>query len=157
MTTPFKNVSSEIKDDFNFCQSQLRIQIEYAFGQLVHRWSMLRRPLSTNLSIKKVTALTHTLYKLHNFCIDQNEERVSDIIEMDKFIRILCGYMPLSVTHDGESIPDQLLSGGDHWDDCEHIRRRKARKHSRNRSILPRDDMVALVRERNLQRLRVMH
>ena len=37
MVTPFKAVSSGIKDAYNFYQSQLRINIECAFGVLVNR------------------------------------------------------------------------------------------------------------------------
>ena len=47
MVTPFRNVRKGPKDDFNFYQSQLRINIECAFGMLVHRWAILRRPLSS--------------------------------------------------------------------------------------------------------------
>ena len=35
--TPFPNVSSGCKGDYNFFQSQLRICVECAFGQLVRR------------------------------------------------------------------------------------------------------------------------
>ena len=47
MTTPFKAVSSGIKDAYNFYQYQLRINIECAFGVLVHRWGILRSLLPT--------------------------------------------------------------------------------------------------------------
>ena len=36
MTVPFKNVSMGPKDAFNFYHSQIRINIECAFGMLVH-------------------------------------------------------------------------------------------------------------------------
>jgi len=38
MVVPFPNVSSGEKDDFNFYHSQVRINIECAFGLLVNRW-----------------------------------------------------------------------------------------------------------------------
>jgi hypothetical protein len=59
------------KDDYNYYQSQLRMTIECAFGMLVHRWSILRKPMPTGMHLGKVTELTMALCKLHNFCIDE--------------------------------------------------------------------------------------
>ena len=73
MTTPFKAVSSGVKDAYNFYQSQLRINIECAFGVLVHRWGVLRSPLPMNISLKKTTSLVRALCCVHNWLIDQNE------------------------------------------------------------------------------------
>jgi DDE superfamily endonuclease len=53
--TPYKNVASGTKDDYNFYHSQLRIKIECAFGQLVSRWGILRRPLPCKMGIMKMT------------------------------------------------------------------------------------------------------
>ena len=55
-------------DAYNFYHSQVRITIERAFGIFVHRWGILRRPLS--VSILKVPPLIMCLMKLHNYCID---------------------------------------------------------------------------------------
>ena len=41
MCTPWRNVSSGPKDAMNFFHSQVRINIECAFGILVHRWGIL--------------------------------------------------------------------------------------------------------------------
>ena len=41
MVTPYPNVSSGGKDDYNFYHSQLRIRVECAFGMLVGRWGIL--------------------------------------------------------------------------------------------------------------------
>jgi hypothetical protein len=41
MATPFSSVSGGSKDAYNFYHSQLRINIECAFGRFVHRWSIL--------------------------------------------------------------------------------------------------------------------
>lgn len=65
MTTPFPNVSSGTKDDFNFYQSQLRINIECAFGILVNRWRILKSPLRS-MSVAKVTALVFCLCTLQS-------------------------------------------------------------------------------------------
>jgi hypothetical protein len=71
MVTPFKAANSGYRDDYNYYQSQLRISIECAFGMLVHRWAILRKPMPIGLSLSKVTAMTASLCKLHNFCINQ--------------------------------------------------------------------------------------
>ena len=52
MTTPFKSVSAGYKDAFDFYHSQIRINIECAFGMLVNRWAVLRTPIPINVSIK---------------------------------------------------------------------------------------------------------
>ena len=69
MVIPFRNVKTGAKDAYNFFQSQLRINIECAFGILVHRWGMLRKPIPMNISIQKTASQVLALCKLHNFCI----------------------------------------------------------------------------------------
>jgi DDE superfamily endonuclease len=63
--SPYKNVSGGSRDDYNFFHSQLRINIECAFGQLVQRWGLLRRALPSNFGIRKSTALVIALCRLH--------------------------------------------------------------------------------------------
>ena len=57
MATPFPNVAGnedmKSKDNYNFYHSQLRIQIECAFGMLVQRFGLLRMAMPKKLSIKK--------------------------------------------------------------------------------------------------------
>lgn len=74
MSVPFKNVSSGPKDAYNFYQSQVRITIECAFGMLVHRFGLLRKPMPVNFTIQKTCALVGCLCKLHNFCINEREQ-----------------------------------------------------------------------------------
>ena len=62
------------KDNYNFYHSQLGINVECAFGMLVQRWSILRRPLPAAMGIHKITALTFCLCKLHNFLLDDKEK-----------------------------------------------------------------------------------
>ena len=73
MCTPFRNVSSGPKDAFNFFQSQVRINIECAFGMLVHRWGILRKPIPMNITVQKTTHLVLALCKLHNYCLSGND------------------------------------------------------------------------------------
>ena len=71
MATPIKNASPGIEDDYNYYCSQLRIIIECAFGILVQRWGILRRPLLCKF--QRIPALVTALCRLHNFCIDHSE------------------------------------------------------------------------------------
>jgi hypothetical protein len=70
MATPYKGATGGTRDNYNFYQSQLRINIECAFGMFVHRWGMLRKPIPSNIGLKRTTALVMCLCRLHNFCID---------------------------------------------------------------------------------------
>ena len=70
MCTPWRNVSGGPKDAMNFFHSSLRIYIECAFGILVHRWGILRKPMPPNILVQKISSLVLALCKLHNFCID---------------------------------------------------------------------------------------
>ena len=76
MAVPYKGAQFGPKDAYNFYHSQLRINIECAFGMLVHRWGVLRKPIPVNISINKTTHLVRSLCILHNFCIDQKEPTV---------------------------------------------------------------------------------
>ena len=55
-------------DSFNFHQSQLRINIECAFGMLVRRFGVLWKPLEVRF--KRVPPLIACCMRVHNFCID---------------------------------------------------------------------------------------
>jgi hypothetical protein len=77
MVTPFPNVSSGSKDDFNFFQSQLCIRVECAFGMLVGCWGILRSAIPQNIYLTRTIALVQALAKLHNFCIAKQDEKHS--------------------------------------------------------------------------------
>ena len=70
IATPYPNVSGGYKDAYNFFHSQLRIRVECAFGMLVQRWSMLRTIMPLGITI----ALLSTLARLHNFCINSEDD-----------------------------------------------------------------------------------
>ncbi|KAL7549984.1 hypothetical protein ACHAWF_013242 [Thalassiosira exigua] len=74
MAVPFKGIRSGSEDAYNFYLSQLRITIERAFGVLVHRWAILRAPLT--IPIEKVAPMMESLIRLHNFCINEGEAEV---------------------------------------------------------------------------------
>ena len=67
---PGRNLG-DVKDNFNYYQSRLRIVVECAFGRLVKRWGCLWRPLQ--VAYWRVPALVTALMKLHNLC-DRNSE-----------------------------------------------------------------------------------
>ena len=149
------NLEYIAKDGFNFFQSQVRINIECAFGILVHRFGILRKPIPVNISVQKTTSLVLALCKLHNFCINQNDSNVSSAFESDvaNIVREGGIYRP-SMDKDGnatwsydfqESSKDRLssiLDGGDHHGDLsrEDHRKYRYRKH------LPRDAILRKVR-----------
>ena len=155
MATPFKGVSSGSKDNYNFFHSQLRINIECAFGMLVARWGILRSPLPNSIELKKVTSLVLALCKLHNYCIDCRMEGVPQPLAEDLLEIGSLGGVPIEFQSHGEGLnnensPEQLLHGGEHNDDTSQLYRkqyaRSALAHSQE-SRLPRDrlheDIVA--------------
>ena len=134
MVTPFPNVSSGSKDDFNFFHSQLRIPVECAFGMLFFWWGILRSDIPHNISIAKMIALVYALAKLHNFCIDEEEKddnvlgdyTVPDVMQNDEDYMMMQdqGYIPMNVNDTGERIPLSLVDGGHHLDDVTRSVRR---------------------------------
>jgi hypothetical protein len=114
--TPFKNVKGGSKDAFNFYHSQLRINIECAFGMFVGRWGILRKALPKTMGLKKITALTLCLCRLHNFCI------ASRISNNKKLLQPLPSDSLEIMAHGGVALefggaPAALLHGGEHNDD----------------------------------------
>ena len=69
--TPYNltQIISPDHDTYNFLLSQLRIRIEMAFGLLVNKWRVFKRPLS--VKIKNVGKIIHCCMRLHNYCISQ--------------------------------------------------------------------------------------
>ena len=63
--------SEASRDAFNFYLSQLRIRIEQAFGLLVTKWRVFKKPVE--LKLKGATKLIEAVFCLHNFCIDERQ------------------------------------------------------------------------------------
>lgn len=61
MVVSYKAVRGGHKDNYNYYHSQVGITIKCAFGVLVQRWGILRRPLFLKISMRKVTALAMAL------------------------------------------------------------------------------------------------
>lgn len=135
---------------------KLRIRVECAFGQLVHRWAILRAPMPMNTSIKKTVALVNALAKLHNFCINVQDEVRTDSSPED--IRNLMdsaeGFITLDeVEVEGidTQIPLQLMDGGNHFDDVPVAIRRRINRDNLS-SALPRTELLIKVVNSNMDR-----
>ena len=78
MLTPYPSRGlTKLKSDFNFYQSRCRITIERAFGVLVMRWGILRRPLSC--TIRHTVSLVRCCMRLHNLCINKRLDTPSPV------------------------------------------------------------------------------
>jgi hypothetical protein len=152
MVTPFKSVSTGPKDAYNFFQSQLRITIECAFGILVHRWGILRKPIPFGITIQKTTALVMCMCKLHNFCIDENDVQVPLPTAQDAAQIMAEGGVPME---GDDNRPDQLLDGGNHFDDISSYHLRQARNASaRHAERSPREILLQIIKDQDFQRPR---
>jgi hypothetical protein len=155
MATPYKSVKDGSKDAYNYFHSNCRINIECAFGMLVHRWGILCKPMSTMLPIAKVTALVRCLCRLHNFCID--ERLLGNAVAMPLVDKPLDSDLANITLAGGASIltgtdqfnPDELLHGGEHFDDVSRTVRVSRKKNS---ETLPRETMCLLIEEYDLRR-----
>ena len=138
MCVPWRNVKGGAKDAMNFLHSSLRICIECAFGILVHRWGILRKPMAVNLTVQKISSMVLALCKLHNFCIEKCSDAVDCPDDRDISNISLQGglFLPrmdnnknafwecdLNVATQHDRL-DGLLDGGAHMDDHTMSQRR---------------------------------
>jgi hypothetical protein len=72
-----KEKQNSSKDDFNFFLSQLRIRIKQAFGLLVTKWRVFKKPLEVRFW--RTTLLIEACFRLHTYCIDERELTVVNI------------------------------------------------------------------------------
>ncbi|KAL7475863.1 hypothetical protein ACHAW6_001761 [Cyclotella cf. meneghiniana] len=108
--------------------------MEYAFGILVHQWGVLRKQMSVNIKVQKISTLVLALCKVHNFCIDNSSEEVGRPSETDIVDSTMDGGLFLPrLDHssayfcqcDSENDRlDSLLDGGDHVDNHTRDQRR---------------------------------
>ena len=80
---PYSGVDKQdpSKDVFNFYLSQLCIRIEQAFGLLVSKWRIFKKPLEAKLF--RVGHIVQACAWLHNFCINNREDMVPVILNRD--------------------------------------------------------------------------
>ena len=148
MAVPFPGSGLDpSKDAYNFYLSQLRIVVECTFGIFVHRWGILRRPLSC--PIEKVPPLVMCLCRLHNFCSKRGEsEKIARSMGQDE-IRIRWRAQSSNsdaVSLDGHGRPTALLRGGHHFHDF------AGGRPAAEASMTPMDEMLARVERLNLKR-----
>lgn len=163
MATPYKAVKDGPKDAYNYFHSNVRINIECAFGMLVHRWGILCRPMSAMLPLSKVTSMVRCLCRLHNFCIDEmllrrcsGGEPNSPSEETDACVpsHLESDILDIDISNGASTTScratvDDLLHGGEHFDDIGRNVRVSRRKIT---GPLPREVMCALVEEQGLKR-----
>lgn len=156
MAIPFPgNRIEEDEDAYNFYLSQLRITIERAFGILIHRWGILRRPLGCH--VQSVPALIQCLCLLHNFCIDHGSmNSIRPSIDDQEAIQrkawrngrgLNRKVRRNAVVLDELDCPAPLLGGGHHWKDVEG-----GRKPERDGGDTPMRAMLRQVKEKCLLR-----
>ena len=144
MVTPCKNISSRSKDACDFYHSQVRICVECAFGMLVHRWAILQSPMPVNIPLRKVTALTYCLCKLHNYCTNENEQKHHEKTKIDAFYTSVNGSVSMETDADGNQLPKEIVNGGEHSDDF--LQKRIPIDN------IPRERLLQLVIEKDLKR-----
>jgi hypothetical protein len=73
--TPYYGVDKcePSKDVFNFCLSQIRLRIKQAFGWLVSKWRILKKPLEVKLF--HIGHIVQACTWLHNYCIHNKRVR----------------------------------------------------------------------------------
>ena len=150
MVTPYKSATGS-EDDFNFYQSQLRIQVECAFGKLVQRWGILRHLISCNIGLERISSLVMALCRLHNFCINLSHETVPSSLAQDEVQITINSHFELSVNPDNHVSQKHILHGGDHFDDIGQFQQRAIRRHEKdNEHVSPRNAQHKLVQDKGL-------
>jgi hypothetical protein len=133
MATPYSGTTGGTKDAYNFYHLQLQIRIECAFGILSKRWAILRSAIPVNIRIKKAVALVVALAKLHYFCINARDTNVSANTAHDAVPLVpVEGCDQGSESRLSSLVPQQLLHGGEHFDDIERpgiCRRERSYRH----------------------------
>ena len=137
MATPLKGIRGGYEDAYNFYLSQLRITIERCFGVLVHRWSILHAPLV--IPLQKVAPLVESLIRLHNFCIDENEDNIISVPKKNvdhlfrnvKYSKKDGGVDNSLVDFDEEGRPISLMDHGPNFADASTNRFKKKTKTRR--------------------------
>jgi hypothetical protein len=155
MIVPFRNVSSGPKDAFNYFHSSLRINIECAFGMLVHRWGILRSAMPQNIRINKTCPLVYCLCKLHNFCLWERDNSIAQPHPSDLWEITDHGGLSLARLDNNQSgswaysnqldrVTDLLDGGGgEHVGDKQQ--RRRLNTAAESNPVLPAKEMLQLI------------
>jgi hypothetical protein len=159
MATPYPNVrmsTNHEKDAYNFYHSQLRINIECAFGMLVARWGFLKKKTPEQYTVKKTVAVVSCLCKLHNFLINQGCKGPPACTGQDELNFAVSDSVQADEVARGQDIGPRidLIGGGEHFDDDPErvVRRRLAKIVEKYGEELPRECMFIHVVTENLRR-----
>ena len=154
MVTPFKNCAiNSDEDNFNFYQSQLRINIECAFGMFTQRWGILRKPINASMGVPKIIALVSCLCRLHNYCIDA-KVKPDKLYPRDECDIHITDGLPAPIDQaKGDDIPapQALIGAGEHFEGIPEYERKKLEKLARTLTY-PRVRLCNMVAERGLTR-----
>ena len=157
MVTPYKCARGS-EDDFNFFQSQVRINVECAFGKLVHRWGILRRPLSSKIGLRRISSLVMALCRLHNFCIDSSHSQNHNLdpLAQDQVNITVNSHIELAETEDNPHSSLGILHGGEHFDDVgQSILRALRRSETEEANKCAREKLHRMVVDGGYKRPRV--
>ena len=108
---------------------------------LVHRWVILRGLTHVNVPLRKVTALACCLHKFHNYCTNEIEIACYEQSKICPFFSSVNGSMPMEEDYNGNYVPNEILSGGNHSND---FVRRKVPINQ-----MPRECMLQIIREKD--------
>ncbi|KAL7553170.1 hypothetical protein ACHAWF_016415 [Thalassiosira exigua] len=152
MAVPLKGVQKGYNEAYNFYLSKIRITIERCFGVFVHRWAILRAPLT--IPIQKVAHHVEAVVRLHNYCIDENKHNLleprSKVAAYPKAsvssFKDRLGKDSDIMSLDAKGRPSSLLGEGQHFGDAEHTR------HNKKLMNTPMDRMLRRVKKKWLKR-----
>lgn len=160
MMVPFKGAQNGAKDAFNFYHSSLRINIECAFGMMVHRWGILRKAIPMNITVQKTTSLVFCLCKLHNFCLMEKEKLSRPSSKDVMNIRMEGGFSLSRFDNDDTwsfnsncDRVNQLLDGGEHFNDVHRQSRQVIIDDNNDGEVqLPNESILKYIEEKGFQR-----
>ena len=132
--------------------------MECAFGKLVHRWGILRRPLSSKIGLRRISSLVMTLCRLHNFCIDSSHSQNHNLdpLAQDQVHITVNSHIELAETEDNPHSPQGILHGGEHFDDVgQSTLRALRRSETEEANTCARDKLHRMVVDGGYKRPRV--
>ena len=140
----------------------MRANIERAFGKLVHRWGMLRKPLSHMRAINKKTSIAMSLCKLHDCYINERLKNTSatddeDVVPNasdDALNLAFSSAIPLEINENGmnDCSPESALHGGEHFDDFTRNDRLSCLNSFGLNCHAPRQMLLRMVTDQDLHR-----
>jgi hypothetical protein len=135
-----------------------------SFGMLVRRFGILRKQSHPGVLIKDTIAYVMACCRLHNFLMDEKEDRisvspitgrlVSDIPNnsIGVELELASSGVDLESTEFVKQVPVQLLDAGDHFHDLGDRHKKKQVIGSQTDPLLPRQTLCRYVERKGLTR-----